>query len=74
MSMDPLPPGTETEVMRDQFAISRKLLLEMTEVLNGLSADPAGNIPVIEGFKDVAEVPLVDCQFNNGPEKVSASP
>jgi hypothetical protein len=50
--MNPPPAATETEVMQDQFAIFRKLLVEMTGVLNGLQTGGAGTDPRIAGFKD----------------------
>jgi hypothetical protein len=50
--MDPPPAVTDTEVMQDQFAIFRKLLVEMSSVLSGLETSGPGTDPRIAGFKD----------------------
>ena len=50
--MNPQPAGTETLIMQGQFAVLRKLLIEMNSVLDGLQAGPAKGNPRIASFKD----------------------
>ncbi len=50
--MNPRPEKTQTELLQDQFAIFRKLLVDMNGVLDGLLAGPAKGDPRIASFKD----------------------
>jgi hypothetical protein len=54
MSMNPLSPPTETEVMQDQFAIFRKQLVDIADFRNGLQTGGAETDPRIAAFKDGA--------------------